>query len=436
MAETSFRPTAITWLVLMGFGLMAAIVPCYGQQDEMEVIERVTQLLEQLKSPDVAKRDEAQADILKLGPIALDQIEVDDDATTDFRNRIAVIRSQLVKQAVAAVSKASRVTLVGEMTVDQALAAIAKQTGNQVGVDDVASGKKKIKLDIKDKVFWEALGSIMDQSGLAVDKYGGELGLLKLAPLASSGAGAAKPVRIPFDDARIFRLEVARVDSSVNLQEPDLDYTSVTLLVRWEPRLRPISIDMPMSQVSIRDEFDDVVSVTDPNSVMYGMIQPELPELEFSLPLKRVDRQVEELKSIKATIDAVLPGRIENFRFRNLKDQKIGRQVQKAGATVTFGGIKKNEDVYMVTLSLSFDEENNALESHQGWVFQNQVYLENENGEREESIGLETVQQDNSKVTIRYLFIEDPGNRTLVYKTPAAIVRMPVTIELKKIPLP
>jgi hypothetical protein len=152
--------------------------------------------------------------------------------------------------------------------------------------------------------------------------------------------------------------------------------------------------------------------------------------------LKRVDRQVEELKSIKATIDAVLPGRIENFRFRNLKDQKIGRQVQKAGATVTFGGIKKNEDVYMVTLSLSFDEENNALESHQGWVFQNQVYLENEKGEREESIGLETMQQDNSKVTIRYLFIEYPGNRTLVYKTPAAIVRIPVTIELKKIPLP
>lgn len=69
MAGTFLRPTAMTWLVLLG--LMAAVVPCPGQQDEMEVIERVTQLLEQLKSPDVAKRDEAQAEILKLGPIAL-----------------------------------------------------------------------------------------------------------------------------------------------------------------------------------------------------------------------------------------------------------------------------------------------------------------------------------------------------------------------------
>ena len=46
MAGTFLRPTAMTWLVLLGFGLMAAVVPCHGQQDEMEVIERVTQLLE------------------------------------------------------------------------------------------------------------------------------------------------------------------------------------------------------------------------------------------------------------------------------------------------------------------------------------------------------------------------------------------------------
>ena len=74
--------------------------------------------------------------------------------------------------------------------------------------------------------------------------------------------------------------------------------------------------------------------------------------------------------------------------------------------------------------------------SHQGWVFENEIFLQDASGEREESIGFETLQQDNSKVTVRYLFLEDPGNRMLVYKTPAAIVKMPVTIELKKIPLP
>lgn len=432
---------AIKSAALIRFGLLFAVVhgaalPCPAQQDEMEIIERVSILLEQLKSPEVALRDQAQAEILALGPVALDQIELDDNSTTDFRTRIAAIRKQLEKEAVASVSEASRVTLTGEMSVDDALAAITKQTGNQVSVTDAAAGKKTIRLNLTNKMFWESLGAVMEQAGLVVDKYGGGVGRLSLAPSINSAAGAEEKISTPFADARIFRIEVARVDSSVNMQEPNLDYTTVSLLVRWEPRLRPISVDMPMASVTIRDEFDDVVSVTDPKSVIYGMIQPELPELEFALPLKRVDRQVEELQSLQATIDTILPGRVETFRFRNLKDQKVGREIQKAGATVTYGGIHKNEDVYTVTLSLAFEEENNALESHQGWVFQNPVYLENNDGEREEAIGLETLRQDNSKVTIRYLFIEDPGNRTLVYQTPAAIVKMPVKIELKKIPLP
>ena len=436
MTGTKWTPVWVVGWVLLGIGWQGEFTCCLGQQDEMEVIERVTQLLDQLAAPEIAKRDEAQAEILKVGPSALDYIELDDDATTDFRNRIVVIRSQLEKEAVAAVSNASRVTLTGEMTVAEALASIAKQTGNRVTVSDVTTGQKSVTLSLKDVLFWKALGSIMDQSRLVIDKYGGGPGVIALVALPPDGGNGLAQGDVPLSDARIFRVEVARVDSSVNLQEPNLDYTTVTLRVRWEPRLRPISIDMPMSQVFIKDEFDDKVDVSDPNSVMYGSVQPELPELEFSLPLRRVDRQVEQLKSLQATIDAVLPGRVETFRFRNLKDQRIGRELKRAGATVAFGGIKKNEDIYMVTLSVGFQEENNALESHQGWIFQNEVYLENEQKEREESIGMETVQQDNSKVTIRYLFLEDPGNRTLVYKTPAAIVKMPVTIDLKKIPLP
>ncbi len=236
--------------------------------------------------------------------------------------------------------------------------------------------------------------------------------------------------------SKIFRTQVARVQAAIDLTNPELDSCAITTLIRWEPRLRPISIDLPLANVEITDEYGDKVNVRDVNTVVYGIVQPELPELEFNIPIERVSRQVEELQSLKAKFHAILPGRVETFRFRNASDQRPGLTMTKAGATVTFGGVRKNEDIYMVTLSLSFDQENNALESHQGWVFQNEVYLEGPDGEREESIGLETVQQDNSKVTIRYLFINDPGQRTLVYRTPAAIVRMPVEVELKRIPLP
>ena len=103
---------------------------------------------------------------------------------------------------------------------------------------------------------------------------------------------------------------------------------------------------------------------------------------------------------------------------------------------VTFGGVAKNEDAYSVRMSLSFDEENNALESHQSWVYQNEVYLLDRQGNREDAISLATLRQDNKKVTVEYLFIDDPGDRTLVYKTPASVIKLPVPIELTKIPLP
>ena len=106
------------------------------------------------------------------------------------------------------------------------------------------------------------------------------------------------------------------------------------------------------------------------------------------------------------------PGRVETFRFKDLSKLKAGFGQEKAGATLRFGGVKKNEDVYSVRVSLSFDEENNALESHQGWVFQNEAYLENSQGIREDAVSIETLRQDNENVTVQYYFIEDPADRT------------------------
>ena len=149
-----------------------------------------------------------------------------------------------------------------------------------------------------------------------------------------------------------------------------------------------------------------------------------------------MDRQIEEIKSLKATVDAVLPGRAELFRFKKVSRLKSGHKISKAGAHVSYGGTRKNEDVYSVKVSLSFDEENNALESHQGWVFQNEVYLLDDEGKREDALSLETLQQDNERVTVNYYFLEEPGDRTLVYRTPSTIVKLPVELELTKIPMP
>lgn len=420
--------------VLLLFCLQLACVNCIAQEEELELIEKVEQLEKQLDADSVTDRDKAEAQLIELGPQILEYLnEVQEDATTDLRNRVNKVRTKLEKVAVEQYTEPSKVTLKGKSTVGEALKKIRRVTKNEVVCLDVTQLEKTIELDLEDVDFWEAIDAIMKKTGLRIDRYGNEKpGQLMLAAAANQGEYSD----VPSDSAKIFQTQVLRVDSSANLLAPNQDYTTVNLLVRWEPRLRPISVDIPLGKMSITDEFGDSIALSDPNRVVYGLIQPEIPEVEFSIQLPRVDRQIEEIQSMKTTIQAVLPGRSETFRFKKISDVKPGFSITKAGAHVEFGGTRKNEDVYSVKLSLSFDEENNALESHQGWVFHNKVYLEDPKGNKEEAVSIETLQQDNQRVSIQYYFLEEPANRTLVYKTAASIVKLPVVVELLKIPMP
>ncbi len=411
-----------------------------SQQDEMETIEIVAKLQRQLESQKISERDQAEKDLMAMGPSALDYLEpATDETTTDAQERLARIRNALETVAVAAASNASKVTLVGEMTVGDALKKIKAETGNNVVTEFEGLLETKVTLESDNVEFWRTMDDLQEKSKMKIDAYGGEPGTLKLVPLEVQNPvqnAKTTPASMPTDYSKIFQVQATSVVSSMNLGSSAQSYTDVGLVVRWEPRLRPISVDVPMSSVKVIDEFGDAHQIGNPEQIAYGMVQPEIPEVEFTLRLPRVDRQIEMLNSISAKIDAVLPGRIETFRFKNLAELKTGKKMRKAGATVSYDGTRKNEDIWGVTISLSFEEEHNALESHQGWVFQNTVFLQNDQGEKEQPIGSETIQQDNSRVTIQYFFLNEPGNRSLVYKTPAAIVKMPVEITLKKIPMP
>ncbi len=422
--------TLVSFLVL----LVLPVAVSQGQEEELAMMEEVAKWQSQLNAAAVKDRDQAQEKLLAMGPEILPFLKsATEESTTDFRGRVSRIRKQLETEVVNQASQASQVTLNGAMTVGQALQKIKRQTRNQVVVADPSLADIEIDLAIKGKSFWKTIDELMSKAKLTIDPYGGsEPGQLSL----TRAAGGNRPLKLPTSSNLIFQTQVIRADASVNLQRPELDYTTVTLLVRWEPRLRPFSVDIPMSSVSIVDEYEDEVVLPNPEEVVYGMVQPEIPQVEFSLTLPRVDRQVETLKSLSAKINTLLPGKTEEFRFKKLSKMKPGTRIEKAGARVEFGGTRKNEDVYSVQVSISFDKENNALESHQGWVFQNEVYLLDRQGNREEAVSLETIQQDNERVTVVYYFLEEPGDRTLVYKTPASIIKLPVDIELTKIPLP
>ena len=436
-----------------GFCCLIIQEPTRDVLSEMELMERVAELQRDLVSPEISRRDSAEKELVRLGIRVLDYMEPATSKTpSDAVERLNRIRIELEKIAVATVTKASTVTLNGTMTVREALKRIRQQTQNDVAAPEETPDlflDREIELKLENAQFWIALTEIMKRGELMIDPYAGMRGQLRVSPTRVARIRAANAqIQLetndtdsdtydpPKDISGIFELVVIRVNASRNLANPSLNYCKIRVRIRWEPRVTPISIDLPTSSLKAIDEFDNVVQINNPNAVLSGTVQPEIPELDFSIPIALVDRKIEVIKSLDATIDAVIPGRMETFRFKKIGRLSQGTQQTKAGATVTFDGIQKNEDLFGVTVRLRFDEEHNALESHQNWVYNNPVHLQDEAGETFEALAYEGVTQTNNEVAIRYYFERDPKDMTLFYKTPALIVEIPVKVSLKNIPLP
>lgn len=454
------RPSLFQVLVLfLTTFVLASHTPTlvYAQQtgktelSDMELIERVAFLQRELEAAEVPKRDAAEKELIALGERVLDYLEPPTaDTPSDAIDRTTRVRTTLEKLAVAAATEPTTVNLVGEHSINQALEIVKKQTKNDVALSEQiaeAVGETKIKLDLQDALFWDAVSEIMKQGQLEVGMYAGGPQQIRLLPTAAfefelanpdipnPDAAPAKPESIPRNNSSIFDLSVLGTSASRNLSNPSANYCNVKLLIRWEPRLTPISIDLPLSTVKAVDDFDKPIELSQ-DGVISGIVQPEIPQMEFTVPFALIDRRIETIKKLEATIDAVLPGRTETFRFKQIRELEPGYSQTKAGATLTFAGTMKNEDLFGLELKLSFDEGNNALESHQSWVYDNELYLLDDERNRYDVLAYEAIQQTESSVTIRYYFEKDPKELTLYYKTPAMIVQVPVRVMLTKIPLP
>ncbi len=434
--KTTFL-VSILLVVGLQIGLQGTHV--FAQTEEMKVFGEVSALLEQLRDDDIGLRDKAEAAIAELPIDALDFIDVpSDDATTDYIERLLRARKSLEQKAVARTLEPSVVNLESGITINKALTSIFEQTGNRIVLHgDVVqtTGKEKIAEQIEDGSFWDALDVVMAAGNLEVDPYGGGAGMMMLR---TAEAIQQRPQTVstapPNATAGMLHIEVRRITSTLSTRNPTLSFTTVEFLTRWEPRVTPISIDLHTATLKIHDDQSNEVSPNKAGKVS-GIIQAEIPELSFPVNLPLVSRDIKQLDKISGTLQAVLPGRLETFTFRGLGDLEDGVEQTKSGATVTFHGYQTNEDLFAVTLELSFDEQSNSVDSHLGWAYDNTVEMVN-GDQRFEPVASETVMQRGQRMKVQYLFEEDPADCNLVYKTPAAIVKVDLDFELNDVPLP
>jgi hypothetical protein len=427
-----------TTLVLLS-GLALGQAPPPAASDEPVAKAKVDALVRQLGSNEVAKREAAEKELVSLGPDVLPLLPTTNPRTpAEDRIRLMRIRNVLVKAEVEAATRPSVVSLTGEMSVSKAIAEITRQTGNKL-VDyrqrfNQEGTDPTIKVALDKVPFWQALDTVLDAARLTIYNYDEDKGAL-----AYTSRGDDVPLRVGRGSySGLFRLEPTKIEATRDLKSKTMHALKLTVDAVWEPRVRPIVLELPLADLSAKDESGGAVDIDRSEGTPEVPVEATNAAVEIELPLAAPPRSIKTLASIKGKIVAVVLGKVETFEFADI-DKVKSAELERGGVTVTVESCRKNGDIYDVSMRVRFDRAANALESHRGWIYENECYMLDAKGNRIENAGLEATRLGANEVGLAYKFDIDsatPAAHKFIYKTPAAIIRIPVDFELTGIDLP
>lgn len=405
-------------------------------QPSRELASEITRLVQQLDDATQAKRDAAEKTLLELGPDILPHLPAITARTpAETKERLGRVRSVLEAVISEATSKPTTVTLNGELSLAEALQALEKQTGNRVVGYERRSGTQKLKLAFDKTLYWQALDEILDQAGLTINPFGGEPNALVL--MARPEDEAPRSGKAIYSG--VFRFEPLRVEARRDLRNPNANGMRLAISVTWEPRVTPISLRQPIEKTVGLDGQGNPLAIgrSDNQSVLNASAELGMSAVELGIPLQLPGRDVTKVASLKGTLTALVPGRMELFEFTNLETTRDAEQ-QRAGVTVVFERLRKNNELYEARVRVRYGEASNALESHRNWVYTNPAYIVDAKGQRLENLGSSEGSRDENEIGIVYQFDlpQGPKGCKFVYQAPATLLQLPVEYELKDIELP
>jgi hypothetical protein len=427
-----------TWIMLVGLTV--------GQQADGtatadDLSAKVKQLVgkQGLGSEELAKREAAETSLVELGPDVLPLLPAVTSRTpAEDKIRLQRVRTALENAALAATTRPSSVTLSGEMPFSEAIAKISQQTGNKLIDYRERFGQEgsdpKVKVSLENATFWMALDTVLDAANMTLYNYEEEKGSLAFTARGENAAPrAAHGVY-----SGLFRLEPVKIEATRDLRNSAMHGVRLTVDAVWEPRIRPIVVEVPLADLSAKDETGRDIGIDRSEGTLEVPVEGNGAAVEIEIPLAAPDRSVKTIASLKGKATAVVLGKVESFEFENIDKAKASEQ-DRGGVSVVVENCRKNGDIYDISMRIRFDRAANALESHRGWIYDNECYLSDAKGRKVENAGLEATLLGVNEVGVAYKFNFEggtPANYKLIYKTPAAIIRIPVEFELKNIDLP
>ena len=400
---------------------------------EGNAAQRIGELVRQLNATQRVQRQNAERALVDIGPEILGYLpDVERQLPAETKVRLKRIIKQLEHVLVARSSAASLVTLQGRMSLTEVWTALEKQTGNRM-FDSLGKGTE-VEVDYQRVPYWQVLDRLLDDAALDLNPYAGNRNGLTTQRRPSDAPGRFGRAAY----AGLFRLEATRLQAVRELRNPSADHLQLVLEVAWEPRVTPLSLSLPLAEIEARSESGARMNLP-LKGVRFARPIPDMSSVELDLPMPLPSREERQIASLQGKIVALVPGRFTTFEFADL-DASQGKSQSRAGIKVTYEDFLKSNDsgIFEVRIRLRFEEPNQALESHRGWVHRNEIELIDPQGNKAELVSSEEYLQGRSEAGIGYLFALDgnPSAYRLVYKAPALMIPVRLPFELKNLPLP
>ncbi|HZZ27752.1 MAG TPA: hypothetical protein VFE46_07055 [Pirellulales bacterium] len=341
----------------------------------------------------------------------------------------------------AAENVAATVSLSGLLTLDDVCAEIERQTGNKItdyrGHVSQNITNPQFKLEIKNAPFWQAVDALLDSTKMTVYHYSGKDGL---AIVNRAGDELPRSGRATYVGP--LRLEVTRI---IAQRQPALKTSGLlqlNLAIAWEPRLEPLMIVQPLTQIQAIDDQGHALKFDREEATLEAPIEGGGTGVGLVFSFVPPPRSVNAIASLKGTLNVSLPGKVEAFEFDKLVDAagpRVKPVEQKKGATaVSLDQVRKNNEIWEVLTRIRFDEASSPSDAQHNWIFQNEVYLLGPDHNRIDHAGFHTTERTGNEIGVIYQF-ELPGGMegcTFVYRSPTSLHLLPVEYELKNLQLP
>jgi hypothetical protein len=394
--------------------------------------EKLQAAFDRLAADEAADRENAQDQIVQMGPAAIEPLKALIATASDVEQRTGAQAALARIQQVAQVGATSVTLNLNNVTSNQAFSELSKISGYPIRVSN-PDGNRRISLEIKNEPFWAALHQLCKTAGYSLQNQGnGQLSV-------SQGSGYLNgPVYV--DGPFMIMARSINLSSHVQLQQRNAGNKSMSVqfMCFVEPKLQ---ISQRPYQVQLTECTDDqgrsLILNNNPGMFFGGMGDAGGQAMwDTNAPLQVPEPDASRITVLKGNIRLMAAIKTENLEIEDILSAKNVTK-SAAGYSLTVKSVTTNGDQVTVVMSLAFPpNRRNAYQMLQQVKLldasDNQMQVNNTNGPN----------SGNNRLDYRVTYQRRNGDekRTnpakLVLSVPTESKPLDFSFEFKDLPLP